>query len=138
MRRLSAYLAPTLREDPADAEVVSHKLLVRAEFARHQRSEDYYDQNSSPLGRRRHNELARSGAVAAVKYRGHWMVRKDDLHAFLQKTGKTVGRRESDEDVDDILVKRRWGDPCPFAVLQGLPSQGYTLVHIREDFVEHL
>ena len=30
MTRLSRLLAPTLREDPADAEVVSHKLLVRA------------------------------------------------------------------------------------------------------------
>ncbi len=34
MRRLSSYLAPTLREDPADAEVVSHKLLVRAGMMR--------------------------------------------------------------------------------------------------------
>ena len=34
MRRLSSYLAPTLREDPADAEVVSHKLLVRAGMIR--------------------------------------------------------------------------------------------------------
>ena len=34
MRRLSSYLAPTLREDPADADVVSHKLLVRAGMIR--------------------------------------------------------------------------------------------------------
>jgi prolyl-tRNA synthetase len=34
VRRLSSYLAPTLREDPADAEVVSHKLLVRAGMIR--------------------------------------------------------------------------------------------------------
>jgi prolyl-tRNA synthetase len=34
VRRLSSYLAPTLREDPADAEVVSHKLLVRAGMMR--------------------------------------------------------------------------------------------------------
>jgi prolyl-tRNA synthetase len=34
VRRLSQYLAPTLREDPADAEVVSHKLLVRAGMMR--------------------------------------------------------------------------------------------------------
>ena len=32
--RLSQLLAPTLREDPADAEVVSHKLLVRAGMIR--------------------------------------------------------------------------------------------------------
>ena len=34
MRRLSSYFAPTLREHPADAEVVSHKLLVRAGMIR--------------------------------------------------------------------------------------------------------
>ena len=34
VRRLSSYLAPTLREDPADAEVVSHKLMVRAGMMR--------------------------------------------------------------------------------------------------------
>ena len=30
--RWSQYFIPTLREDPADAEVVSHKLLLRANF----------------------------------------------------------------------------------------------------------
>ncbi len=34
MRRLSSFLVPTLRDDPADAEVVSHKLLVRAGMIR--------------------------------------------------------------------------------------------------------
>jgi prolyl-tRNA synthetase len=32
--RLSQYFIPTLREDPADAEVVSHRLLLRAGFIR--------------------------------------------------------------------------------------------------------
>lgn len=32
--RWSQYFVPTLREDPADAEVISHKLLVRAGFVR--------------------------------------------------------------------------------------------------------
>ena len=32
--RWSRYFIPTLREDPADAEVVSHKLLVRAGLIR--------------------------------------------------------------------------------------------------------
>lgn len=32
--RYSRFLAPTLRDDPADAEVVSHKLLLRAGFIR--------------------------------------------------------------------------------------------------------
>ncbi len=32
--RWSQYFIPTLREDPADAEVVSHKLLMRAGLIR--------------------------------------------------------------------------------------------------------
>src|SRR5213083_1774917 len=34
MARLSTYFLPTLREDPADAEAVSHKLMVRAGLIR--------------------------------------------------------------------------------------------------------
>src|SRR6266542_902398 len=34
MARLSSYFLPTLREDPADAEALSHKLMVRAGLIR--------------------------------------------------------------------------------------------------------
>jgi prolyl-tRNA synthetase len=47
--RLSRLLAPTLREDPADAEVVSHRLLVRAGMIR-QVARGIYD--LLPLGLR--------------------------------------------------------------------------------------
>ncbi|HJQ83086.1 MAG TPA: proline--tRNA ligase [Candidatus Binatia bacterium] len=49
MNRLSRLLVPTLREDPADAEVVSHKLLVRAGMIR-QVARGIYD--LLPLGLR--------------------------------------------------------------------------------------
>ena len=49
MTRLSRLLVPTLREDPADAEVVSHKLLVRAGMMR-QVARGIYD--LLPLGLR--------------------------------------------------------------------------------------
>jgi prolyl-tRNA synthetase len=32
--RMSQVVAPTLREDPAEAEVISHKLMLRAGFIR--------------------------------------------------------------------------------------------------------
>jgi len=65
--RLSRLLAPTLREDPADAEVVSHKLLVRAGMIR-QVARGIYD--FLPLGLRAvrrvedivREELDRAGA----------------------------------------------------------------------------
>src|SRR3954471_22851589 len=34
MSRLSTYFLPTLRDDPADAEAISHKLMVRAGLIR--------------------------------------------------------------------------------------------------------
>ncbi len=34
MTRLSSYFLPTLREDPADAEAISHQLMVRAGLVR--------------------------------------------------------------------------------------------------------
>jgi prolyl-tRNA synthetase len=49
MRRLSTLLVPTLREDPADAEVVSHRLMVRAGMIR-QVARGIYD--LLPLGLR--------------------------------------------------------------------------------------
>ena len=49
MTRLSRLLVPTLREDPADAEVVSHRLLVRAGMIR-QVARGIYD--LLPLGLR--------------------------------------------------------------------------------------
>ena len=49
MTRLSRLLVPTLRDDPADAEVVSHKLLVRAGMIR-QLARGIYD--FLPLGLR--------------------------------------------------------------------------------------
>ena len=47
--RWSRYFIPTLREDPADAEVISHKLLLRAEIIR-QLSAGIY--SFLPLGQR--------------------------------------------------------------------------------------
>jgi len=47
--RWSNYFIPTLREDPADAEVISHKLLLRAGVIR-QLSAGIY--SFLPLGQR--------------------------------------------------------------------------------------
>ncbi len=54
--RLSRYYIPTLKEDPADAEVVSHKLLMRAGMIRKLTSGIY---NYLPLGLRSINKVAK-------------------------------------------------------------------------------
>ncbi|NDV20786.1 proline--tRNA ligase [Pseudodesulfovibrio sp. JC047] len=54
--RLSRYYIPTLKEDPADAEVVSHKLLMRAGMIRKLTSGIY---NYLPLGLRSINKVSK-------------------------------------------------------------------------------
>ena len=48
--RWSQYFIPTLREDPADAEVVSHKLLLRAGLMRQLASGVYFYRVETPEG----------------------------------------------------------------------------------------
>ncbi|MDR1657189.1 MAG: proline--tRNA ligase [Deltaproteobacteria bacterium] len=65
--RVSTYLSPTLKEDPADAEVISHKLMVRAGLIRKLSAGIY---NYLPMGLRSlwkleriiRSEMNRSGA----------------------------------------------------------------------------
>ena len=47
--RMSQLYAPTLKEDPADAEIASHRLLLRAGFIRKTASGVY---TFLPLGKR--------------------------------------------------------------------------------------
>ncbi len=54
--RLSRYYVPTLKEDPADAEVMSHKLLMRAGMIRKLTSGIY---NYLPMGLRSINKVAK-------------------------------------------------------------------------------
>ena len=56
VRRASQLFLPTLRDDPADAEAVSHKLLVRGAFIR-QLSAGLW--TFLPLGWRTHERIAR-------------------------------------------------------------------------------
>ncbi|CCO22456.1 proline--tRNA ligase [Maridesulfovibrio hydrothermalis] len=84
--RLSRYYIPTLKEDPSDAEVVSHKLLMRAGMIRKVTSGIY---NYLPLGLKSLNKVAaivreemnRAGALEVLMP----MVQPGDL---WQETGR--------------------------------------------------
>src|SRR5262245_48766965 len=54
--RLSVLFAPTLREDPAEAEVASHRLLLRAGFVRQVAAGIY---STLPLGLRAMRKIER-------------------------------------------------------------------------------
>ena len=65
--RLSAFFAPTLREDPAEAEVPSHRLLLRAGFVRPVAAGVYDAATRTPLDAQdrahRPREMEASGAI---------------------------------------------------------------------------
>ncbi|HZD79064.1 MAG TPA: proline--tRNA ligase, partial [Actinomycetota bacterium] len=54
--RLSQLFAPTLREDPAEAEIASHRLLLRAAFIRQVAAGVY---TTLPLGLRSMRKIER-------------------------------------------------------------------------------
>ena len=119
--KLSQLFAPTLREDPADAEVVSHKLLLRAGYIRRVTSGVY---DFLPLGLRvlRHiesvvrEEMDRAGAQELLmpmvqpadlwKQSGRWekygreLLRVTDRHDHASCLGPTH------EEVVCDLVRR--------------------------------
>ncbi len=104
-------LTPEALEERASRTILAGvRDLVRAAVARHGAASDYYDQTTSPLGRRRHNELARSGKIPATKLHGRWMIRKDDLREYIERNGIKGVRREQDEGVDDLIERVMRGD----------------------------
>lgn len=48
---------------------------------------EWVDQHSSPLGRRRHCKLARSGVLPSHKHGRRWLVRRSDLDTYLASHG---------------------------------------------------
>ena len=69
--RLSTLFVRTLREDPADAEVASHKLLVRAGYIRRAAPGIY---TWLPLGLRVLAPVAAAGSMALTLYVAHAIV----------------------------------------------------------------
>jgi len=111
--RLSRYLVPTLREDPAEAEIVSHRLMLRAGMIRRTAAGIY---SYLPLGLRAlrrvegivRAEMDRAGAlevflpvlsaVGALRETGRWdlygkeLMRVRDRHDVSSASGRRTRR----------------------------------------------
>jgi hypothetical protein len=76
---------------------------------------DWLDQAASPLGRRRHCELARSGGLAgARKVNGRWLVRRREIDAYIESHARVPAQTQSTEtEIAEILhfaaARRRRG-----------------------------
>lgn len=117
--RLSELYAPTLRDDPADADVASHKLLVRAGFIRQVAAGIY---TTLPLGIRTmrrignivREEMDASGAqeirmpitLPAEPWRatGRWDLYGDLLFRFTDRHGREMLLGPTQEEVVALLV----------------------------------
>jgi prolyl-tRNA synthetase len=132
--RWSHFFLPTLREDPKDAEAVSHKLMVRAGLIRRLGSGAY---SYLPLGLRAlhkastivREEMDRVGAqelllpvmqpVELWKATGRYGLLGDVLIRFKDRTGKEVALGPTHEEVvTDLLKEIRSHKQLPVTVYQ--------------------
>ncbi|GIJ38832.1 proline--tRNA ligase [Micromonospora andamanensis] len=120
MLRMSTSLIRTLREDPADAEVPSHRLLLRAGYIRRAAPGGY---TWLPLGRLvldRVTEIVRAGMAAigdqevhfpallpAEPYRtsGRWTEYGDDIFTLADRRGAEHLLAPTHEELAALLVK---------------------------------
>ena len=94
LRLLAEALAPFLR----DSALPRHRDVP----------DGYYSQHDSPLGRRRHLDLARRGLLPRRKVGRLVLVRKADVHAFIELHGApSPGLRAEDDELADWGLKRR-------------------------------
>ncbi len=119
--RLSRYFAPTLKEAPADAEVVSHKLLVRAGMIRRLTSGVY---SYLPMGWRSLNKIAgivrremdRAGALELLlptvqpadlwQESGRWEHYGKELLRFRDRNDRECCLGPTHEEVITDIVRR--------------------------------
>jgi prolyl-tRNA synthetase len=118
--RLSQFFVRTLREDPSDAEVTSHRLLVRAGYIRRQAPGIFA---WLPLGlkvRRKveaviHEEMARAGAQEVLfpallprepyEATGRWEEYGDGIFRLKDRKGADYLLAPTHEEVFTLLVK---------------------------------
>jgi excisionase family DNA binding protein len=100
------HLTPEARLERAKrtiAEGISE--MIEATIARGVAANEWVDQNHSPLGKRKHLELARAGKLPSKKVGRDVLVKRDDLNAYIQREGISRGRSVDDEDVLEIVER---------------------------------
>ena len=134
LMRWSQFFLPTLREDPKDAEAVSHKLMVRAGLIRRLGAGAY---SYLPFGLRAlqkamaivREEMNRAGAQELLmpalqptelwKTTGSYQILGDVLIKFKDRTGKEVALGPTHEEVvTDLIKELRSPKQLPVTVYQ--------------------
>lgn len=86
---------------------IAEALRILADAIEHDEgAPEWYDQKTSPLGRRRHLELVREGKLAAVKDGRRVLVRRDHIDAFLAaRSVVRVGTGDEDTEAERLLER---------------------------------
>ena len=104
-------LTPEARIDRAKRRIADAiDELVEARIAKGAARAELVDQNASPLGRRRHLELARAGKLRAMRDGRRVLVRRVDIEAYLEEhevSPPSVTEDEVGGMVGRILGERR-------------------------------
>ncbi len=79
--------------------------LVEAKIAQGVAAGEWVDQNHSPIGKRRHLELARTGKVPSRKVGKQVLIRRTVLNDYLDREGISRARPVEDEDVLDVVER---------------------------------
>ena len=100
----------TTKDDAALTELERGMTLILEGLKRLRTSEDWVDQYNSPLGKRRHLALVRSGQLEGHKVERLVLVRRGDLDAFIKRhrvEPKDGGEDVAEEAEIDRLVSGR-------------------------------
>ncbi|MFE3167790.1 proline--tRNA ligase [Streptomyces sp. NPDC059224] len=118
--RWSQMHAPTLRDDPADAEASSHRLLLRGAFARQLMAGHY---SLLPLGMRVHTKIARilreeMEAIGGQEFvlpamhpaeiwrkTGRWEVMGEEMFRLKDRKGAELGLGMTHEEIFTVLAQ---------------------------------
>lgn len=106
-KAVESVLTPTARKERATRIVAEGIIeLVNATIDEGLAGGEWVDQDHSPLGREKHKRLCQQGELPHKKVGKKILVRRDDMNAYIERTGLSRGRRRlAEEDVTDILER---------------------------------
>lgn len=107
MAAVAPKLSPQAKIDRGQRlQAEGRRLEIEGVLEMHHAANDWVDQASSPLGRKKHLRLARLGVIPSRKDGRQVLVKRDDLNAYLEKNGLARGgKSEQDEDLDDLIER---------------------------------
>jgi hypothetical protein len=78
---------------------------VRAILEEEAAAGEWIDQHHSPLGKRVHLELCRTGKLPSKKLGKRVLVKREDMNAHIERNGLSRGRNVEPDDVVDIVER---------------------------------